>query len=289
MTTATIDAPSRTSHRTRQPGRVTFAHLIRSEWIKLVTLRSTWWTLAITVLAMIGMAAAIGSAANVMADAAGGGAAATAGIGETVMTFGYFFGQVTVAVLGALIVTGEYSTGMIRSTFAAAPGRIGALLAKASVLAVVVLVVGVVGVLLSYLVTYPMLSGNGMAVDLGEAETWRVILGAGLYLMLVSLLAFALGTIVRNSAGTIAAVLGVLLMVPLAFQILTAIGQDWAVNVSPYLPSAAGERLMSTGSALETAGTVGTTLEWWQGGLVLAGYVAVLLVVGLTLAKKRDA
>ncbi len=110
------------------PYRLSFGHVLRSEWIKFRTLRSTWWTLGITVVVMVGfslMFAAVMSSmdsAGVSAEEAGMGS--TAGIGVTVITVGYTFAQLAVAVLGALTVTGEYSTGMIRSTLSAVPSRL---------------------------------------------------------------------------------------------------------------------------------------------------------------------
>ncbi|PWD51995.1 hypothetical protein C8046_16445 [Serinibacter arcticus] len=161
------------------------------------------------------------------------------------------------------------------------------LAAKALVVGVVVFVTGVVGTLLAWLVTLPLLP-DVAAVSLTDGDTWRVIAGTGAYLALIALLSLGLGTIVRNSAGAISAVLGVLLMLPLVFTILGGLGQGWANDVMAYLPGPAGEQLMAVGGAADAMAADFATLSPAVGGLVLAGYVAVVLVVAGTLVKKRD-
>lgn len=284
MSTLTASPATRSRSPQAAPaGRVTFLHLLNSEWIKLVTLRSTWWTLGSTVVVMV-LFALMMAAANGF-DAGPDGPPPTPG--ASVVTFGYIFAQVSVGVLGALIVTGEYSTGMIRSTIAAAPGRTGVMLAKASVLAVVTFVTGVVGVLLSYLATAGML-GDGVA-DLGDGETWRIFLGAGGYLALIALFAFALGIIIRNGAATIAAILGVTLLLTILVSIL-GFSLEWLGNIAPYLPAAAGAQIMTPTMDAASAAQMGFTVSPtpWEGFAILAGYVAITLGIGLTLLKKRD-
>lgn len=291
MSTATVHAgtPAVDPGVSAGQGRVTFPHLVRSEWIKFWTLRSTWWTLGLTVVAMVGMALIMAASVAAMISDDSLPPGDSSGLAPSVITFGYFLGQVTVAVLGALVVTGEYSTGMIRSTFSAAPRRTGALFAKASVLAVVVFVTGVVATLISYVVTNPILSSKSLGLDLSEGTSWRVILGNGVYLALVALFAFALGVLIRNGAGAIAAALGVFLMLPLVFQILTALSQKWALDLYPYLPGTAGERIMTVGNFFAMGGSDSNQLVWWQGGLVLLAYVVVLIGAGLAVVKSRDA
>lgn len=285
MSTATLD-------RTQRPvgtvsagtSGINFARLVRSEWIKFWSLRSAWWTLGMTVAVMAGLALIM---AFTIDDAVGAGIGADEAA-LTTITFGYFFAQIVVAVLGALIITGEYTTGMIRSTFTADPQRLGAVAAKAVVLAVVVFVTTLIGIALSWAVTAPILSGSDIAADFSDPQTWRVILGTAAYLALVALMAFALGLILRSSAGTIAAALGILLVIPMVLNILMNFGQEWASDVYSYLPGAAGERLMAFADAGFSDPDT-TSLSWWQGGLVLLGYVGVLFGVGLALIQKRDA
>ncbi|GMA30516.1 ABC transporter permease [Litorihabitans aurantiacus] len=282
--TSTADRVGRPAPRAAGTGRVTFGHLLASEWIKLLTLRSTWWTLGLTVLGMVGLAALSGAGAGFAADSGLGD-----GFGLSAITFGYWIGQISVAVLGALIITGEYSTGMIRSTMAAAPRRVDALLAKAGVLVGVVAATAVLGIALSYLVTLPLLAPHDLAVDLGASDTWLAIGGAVAYLVLISLLAFGLGVIVRSSAGSIAAILGIVLMLPTVLSIVS-VWQSWAMDVMAYLPSEAGGRMITGHGGIGDASMPpgATLLDPAVGGLVMLSYVVVVLAIAITLLKKRD-
>ncbi len=149
-----------------------------------------------------------------------------------------------VAVLGVLIVTGEYSTGMIRSTLTAVPKRLPALWAKALVLTAVTTTTttAAVAVALSWVVALPTLHAHDTALDLRDPQTQRILLGGVLYLAAVSLLAFAVGAIVRHSAGALATVLGLRLVVEVMFRTIPA---DFFRNVSPFLPGTAGHQLLS--------------------------------------------
>jgi len=149
--------------------------------------------------------------------------------------------KLVVAVLGVLIVTGEYSTGMIRSTLTAVPKRLPALWAKALVLTAVT-TTAAVAVALSWVVALPTLHAHDTALDLRDPQTQRILLGGVLYLAAVSLLAFAVGAIVRHSAGALATVLGLLLVVEVMFRTIPA---DFFRNVSPFLPGTAGHQLLS--------------------------------------------
>lgn len=288
MTAAT--APARPAHEDDQSIRLTFAHLVRAEWIKLWSLRSTYWTLGVTVVVMVGFALIMAlNAQAVNEDFGPGGDLVIDGV--TVATFGYYFGQISVAVLGAIIVTGEYSTGMIRSTMTAAPGRLNALGAKAAVLAVVTFATGVVGVFASYLATLAMLSPFDGQADLAEPSTWRALLGAGLYLAAIALLSFGIGTLLKSSAGAIAAVLGILLLLPTVVSI-GGFWLDWVADIGPFLPDAAGGRIMAPPQevAPEFGGPdEGTTvLSPWQGFGLLSAYVAAVLAFAAVVVKRRD-
>lgn len=279
-------APARSASSAGTTG-VSYARLVKSENLKFWTIRSTWWLLGVTLVVMIGLALIMAFASAEFAE----GSAATDGvetIGVQVITFGYTFGQIMLAVLGALFITNEFSSGMIRSTFSAAPGRTGAILAKIQVLGVTTFVTGLLATFVSYLVTYPILRSHGMHISLGDWVTWRVIIGTALYLMLIALLGLAVGLIVRNNVGSQATVLGIIFVLPLVFQILAAVGQKWAETIMTYLPSSAGEALMSVdGSVFSDVGS--KSLDWWVGGLWLVGYVVVLTVLGMILVRRRDA
>jgi len=277
--------------------RLSFAGVVRSEWIKLRSLRSTFWCYLIVVLLMIGLAALVASA--LPTDAGAGGAAGPRGAAALptkpdatwllVSTVGVTFAQLVIAVLGALVVTGEYGTGMIRSTFAAVPTRLPALAAKALVFGVVTFVVTFASLVVGALLAAPILDGRGTHPDLGDSSVWLALVGAAGYLTLLGILAMAIGLLIRSTAGAIATALGLVLVAPIIFSLVASLTQaDWPRNVGAFLPSGAGGRMY----AFEPTGGVShgiLTLDGWQGLLVLAGWCVVAAIAGGILVKRRDA
>lgn len=258
---------------------VSFPRVLRSEWIKMWSLRSTYWTVLATLAAMVLIALMLGVASRVEGD--GVGPDGTMAIG-----MGYSFAQVVVAVLGVLTITGEYSTGMIRSTLAAVPTRLPALAAKAVLVAGVGFLLGVVGVAVSYVVSYPLL-GADAAASLSDPEVQRIFWGSGLYLSGVGLLGLAVGTIIRHTAGAVTLILGVLLLLATMWQLLM-MTSDWFTRSYAYLPSTAGERI----AAPEVTGAVAgapQALAPWTGYGVFMIYVAVTLLLAAVLLRRRDA
>jgi ABC-2 type transport system permease protein len=208
-------------------------------------------------------------------------------------------------VLGALVITGEYGTGMIRSTFAAVPKRLPAVVAKALVFGVTTFIVSLIGLLATALMTTPLLPGKGITPDYGDGAVWLALVGGAGYIALIGLLAFGIGLIIRNSAGGIAAALGLVLVVPTILQVLARVTRaDWPANIAAFLPSSAGSKLYGypgaaaealapgrPGGATSTAASATNTitLDSWQGLLVLVGWVVVAFVIGAILVKRRDA
>jgi ABC-2 type transport system permease protein len=224
MTAATLD------HAAVHTGPLTLPHLVRSEWIKLRTLRSTVWCYGLIVLLTIGFAVLLALTFSTQGTPS---TDAQNSVLVRAATLGVNFTQLIVAVLGALVITGEYSTGMIRSTLTAAPGRVGAYISKAIVLAVTTFVVGLIGIVAAALVALPILSAKDVQPGLFDWSVVLPMIGAAGYLTLVALLAFTFGTILRNSAGAIATVLGLLLVVPTILQILSGLTQaKWIHNVA---------------------------------------------------------
>jgi ABC-2 type transport system permease protein len=295
---ATVTAPaggpaSGTTAAATPVQNVTFWRLLHSEWIKLWTLRSTWWTLGSTVIIMAGFALMMAVVVQFLSDqmgdvdmAAEDQASMDAVLGApTVIAGGYEFAGLVVAVLGAMVITGEYSTGMIRSTFAAAPGRLGAFAAKATVLAVVTAVLTTVSLLLGWLVSYPILNANDMTLDWSNGDDVRKLYGVVIYTVLVALFALGIGTLLRHTAGAIFTVVAVFLVVPFIFSIVVAFASslDWVLDVNKFLPSVAGSAITPSGAQ------VPEVLDPWVGIGVLATYTAVIVVTGALRLKLDDA
>ncbi|MFF1879127.1 ABC transporter permease subunit [Leifsonia sp. NPDC058230] len=260
-------------------GHLTFPRVVRSEWIKFRSLRSTFWTYAIVLILGLGITTLVSfsipeSVIGQMPPSARSSFVMSAA------SFGLLFGQLAVAVLGVLVISGEYSTGMIRSSFAAVPRRTPVFVAKAIVLFVCSFVVGVVVTAAGYAIAAPVLSGKGLDADFTQGTAWA-ILGAGLYLGLVSVFALGLGTILRAAAGGIAAALGVVFLLPIIVNIVNSLTDiEWLKHVPEYLISTAGQAL---------AGGTNADFEPWQNVLIVAVWTAVSFVVGAVFLKRRDA
>jgi ABC-2 type transport system permease protein len=277
------------------------AGIVRSEWIKLRTVRSTLWCYGLLIVLVVGVGILIASLAN-FGDGDFGGAPLGSGVAITgdaagsivvgLNTAGLNIAVLIVAVLGSLIITGEYSTGMIRSTFAAAPKRTGALTAKGLVLAATAFLATVVGVWLSALITWPILSGKSIAVQLGDPYVFLPLLGGAVYITMIALLAFGFGAILRSTAGSLATVLGLMLVAPVILQLLGAItNARWVSHVSELLPQNAGSHLFDyRGASIFGGSDPGSWISnGWQGFGVLAAWNLVVLGIALIRVKRRDA
>lgn len=281
MTTTTVDTPL--PARRTAPAAVTFPSVLASEWVKLRSLRSTAWTLSVTVLAMVGLSLLIAATSVPVDDPS---LLTETSSAAPMLTTTAYLGQLSLAVLGVLVITGEYSTGMIRSTFAAVPTRLPALWAKALLTFVVGAVTAAVAVGLSALVSLPFLDQFGATLDLGDPTTVRLLGGTVLYLATLAVLALAVGAVLRHSAGALATVLGLLLVVETVFS---AIPHTFFRTISPFLPSTAGSRLMSDDGPMSMPGADQIVLTPWQGYGVLVAWVVVLLATAAVLMRRRDA
>ena len=285
MSTVTTDRPAAhgRTHRSAVGADLRFAGVLRGEWIKMFSLRSTWWTLGSTVAVMVLFALLQATSVQFLMDQPEMAGLEEFGMhGGEIVSAGYQFGMVTIGVLGALLVTGEYATGMIRSTLAAVPTRLPVLAAKAIALAAVTVAVSVVSLALAYLVTTPVLSRYDLVPDLGDAQTWQIFGGMVYFLVMVALLALGLGAVLRHSAGTITGVLGLLLLLPIALQLISL---DWVQDVMTYLPLPAATAFLAVNPEYSMAGG----LTAWQGAGVVAAYAAVALTAGAVALRRRDA
>lgn len=267
---------------------LTFGRILRSEFIKLFTVRSTFWCFAIVIVVSMGLSTLLAATF----DAGGGGIPSEQQQASWVQlaTIGSTFSQLVVAVLGVLVISGEYTTGMIRSTLTAVPRRLPMLVGKAVVIGVTTFIVGAIALVGAAILPIGLLSAAGIEPNPGDPSVWLALLGGAGYLGLLAVLSLAIGAIVRNSAGGIATALGLVLVLPTVLNIFAAVTQAaWAPNLSAFLPSSAGSRMSAfVGSAEEAIpGTV--LLEPWQATLVLLAWVAVFFAVASILIKRRDA
>jgi ABC-2 type transport system permease protein len=265
--TQTLTRPASAATPAARPS--VLPNLLRSEWTKIRSVRSTYWTLAITVAAIVGLAAAF-CAAEGPPYGAGFDPVATS-------LAGVLLGQLAIGTLGALVITSEYSTGMIRSTFITAPQRRTVIAAKAAVFAALAFVIGAVASLAAFVVGQSLLGSHG--VSLSSPGALRAVIGVGLYLGLLAIFAIGLGTIIRSTPGTIVAVLGTLLVLPSIAPVLPDAIRN---GVEKYLPSDAGQAI---GATIKSS----SSLSPWAGLAVFAMYAAVALVIGLILVNRRDA
>jgi hypothetical protein len=273
MSTAALPAEA-----DRTAAGVTLPRVVHSEWIKFRSLRSTYWTLAAAVALTVGIAALACWGAVSRLDRLPAAERAAFSPAEHSLR-GYFVAQLAIGVLGVLIVTGEYSTGMIRASLSAVPRRLPVLWAKAAVFGAAAWVVATVACLVAFFVGQSILASKHLDTTFSAPGVTRVVLGMGLYLTAVGLLAVGIGTMIRNTAGGIAALVGVLMLLPLLME---ALPSSWQDNVSPYLPTNAG-------GALTTIHQGPHDLAPWTGFGVLCLYVLASLIGAAVVLKRRDA
>ncbi len=259
-------------------GRVTQARVVRSEWTKLHSLRSTRWSLAVATVMTIGFpilfATVVSSRWSHMSlqERAHRHPLDIALVGVNIS-------QLAIAVLGVLVITGEYSTGMIRASFTAVPRRLPVLWAKTGVYAVVALVLMLPSVVIAFVASQAILrSHHILQISFSHPGVARAVLGGAVYLTLVAIFALAVGAIVRNTAGGIAAFAAIFFVIPPLMNLLPS---SWNDAVSPYLPSEAGRSIFSL-----TPGA--HSLSPGAGLALFAGYCAFVLGAAAVLLVRRD-
>ncbi|WP_157005989.1 ABC transporter permease [Agromyces laixinhei] len=282
----TITPAAHPSQRARST-TLSFGGVLRSEWIKLRSLRSTVWSYLIVIALSLGMALIMSfSMVNGMsggADASGAPADQQIALIVQSSVFGVYFGQLVVGVLGVLVISGEYTTGMIRSTLTAVPKRLPALAAKTVVLFTATFLIGLISTVGAYVASSLVFSADGVSASIAEPGVYLSLLGGALYLALIAVFALGVGTMLRSSAGGIAAVLGLLLLLPTVLQMIPA---DWAQDMIPYLLSTAGLDMFS---GAMSGGETGDGLNVWQNLLVVLAWMGASIVGAAVLLKRRDA
>lgn len=252
--------------------------ILRSEWTKLRSVRSTYWTLLVAAAATIGLSALICSVyVNRYSTL---NPQERLDFNPTTFSLsGLFLAQMAIAVLGVLVITSEFSTGMIRSTFAAVPQRGSVLAAKATVFAAVTLVIGWVSCFAAFFVGQSILSSQHIQARIGDPGVLRSVLGAGMYLAVLGLLALGIGALLRHSAGAIASLFGLIFVLP---GLMGALPASWDRTISPYLPSNAGQAIF------RTIRGGGHTLSPWVGFGVFCLYAAAALGAAALTISRRD-
>jgi hypothetical protein len=183
-------------------------------------------------------------------------------------------------VLGVLVITSEYGTGMIRATLAAVPQRRLVLAAKTAVFAVTALAVGIASCFAAYFAFQAFLpAAGGMRTSLSDPGVLRAVTGAGLYLTVLGLLGLGIGAIIRSSAGAVATLLGMLFVPSL---IVTLLPHSWQDSIGAYLPMNAGETILTVRHQPHL-------LQPWPGFGVFCLYAAIALTAGFILISRRDA
>ncbi|HEX4671488.1 MAG TPA: hypothetical protein VH279_04430 [Solirubrobacteraceae bacterium] len=270
--TATIDRAGRVTG-----GRLTQMHVALSEWTKLRSLRSTVYTLLVAAVVTVGF--------GILASAITASRWTTLSAHDkatfdplSTSLVGVNFGVLAIGVLGVLLITGEYSTGMIRSTFAAVPKRLPVLWAKAGVYSVVALAVALPSTLIAFFAGQAFLTSHHINIAFSHAGVPGAVLGSALYLTLVGLFGLGLGAILRNTAAGIASFAAIMFVIPPLVSILPA---STANAIDPYLPSNAGSAIMKIGHQAHT-------LAPWVGLAVFAGYAALSIAVAAVLLRRRD-
>ena len=277
MTTLAAHPTSPSAETARlQVQRVTPARVLHSEWIKLRSLRSTALTLAAAVLTMVAMGWVIAWATNRnWSELRPDEQAAFSAIDFTLA--GSNLAQLAIGVLGVLLITGEYATGMIRATFGAVPRRLPVLWAKAALYAAVTFGLMLLASLTAFLGGQALLGAHG--TTLSAPGSVRAILGVAGYLTLIGVFAVALGFIIRSTAGGVATLFALLLVLPGLGLLLPS---SWEDRILPYLPSNAGSTMFSSQTAADSL-SAGASL------LVLLTWVATALAAAALLVTKRDA
>jgi ABC-2 type transport system permease protein len=276
MTTMTT-APTTSARPTHAPD---FTDLMRSEWTKFRTLRSTWWSLGAMLVVSLG--ASIAATAVFTANYANlDPENRTQFQNDTVGLFlqpGSSFGQLAIAVLGALLITAEYSTGMIRATVLAAPRRTPVLAAKAAVLAAIVLVLAEVIAWICFFAG-SAIARRHVTVTLSTPGSLRAILGFGLVMAMTGLISLAIGALLRHTAGAISVALGWSLVVP---PLLGLIPGSVGNHLQYAMPQQAGQVIMDRTASADTP------YGPWTGLGIVALWTIALLALAFWSMRRRD-
>jgi ABC-2 type transport system permease protein len=280
-----MSAPATVAPATAQGGgrQAGFGHYMLAEWTKIRSVRSTAWTLILFVIITIGLTALITwvTAANWNGPHAAA-RDARALVDPTSIIFGasIYLGQLTIAVLGVLIISTEYSTGVIRASLLAVPKRLPMLAAKIAVFSLIMVVLAEIVVFASFFVGAAILHSH-VSVSLSGTDILRATIGAGLYLVVFGLFSLGIGALVRHTAGAVAIAVCVAFVLPILAGFLPS-SSPWDY-INAYLPVQAGTQVFVIHPSSPSL------LSAWEGFGVLCIWAALVLGLAAFFLDKRDA
>ncbi|MDT4894621.1 MAG: type transport system permease protein [Pseudonocardiales bacterium] len=261
---------------TRRP-TIGAGNLIRSEWTKLRSVRSTYWTGIVAVLATTGLG--IGLSIRWQRDLTAHPLRSD-GFDATLTSLnGIYLAQVAIGALGVLVISSEYGTGMIRATLGAVPQRRAMLAAKAAVFAACTVAISELTSFLTFGIGQAVLHRARAGASLADPGVLRAVIGGGLYLTAVGMLGFGLGALIRHTAGALSAFFGILFALTAIADLLPT---NWRNDVIEYLPANAGSQILTV---LPTK----DSLPPWTGLGVLCLYALAPIIAAFVLIKHRDA
>jgi len=270
--TAVLPAPERAPYRAAG-----FADVTRSEWHKFRTVRSTYWSLLVAVTLGVGVSALISLAASTHYKDASP-VDRLQWDPTAISTSGFGLAQLAIGVLGVLMITSEFSTGLIQATLAAVPRRHPVALAKALVFGLVALAVGEVVSFAAFFIGQAIIHANAPSVGIGHRDVLRAVIGSGLYVAVLGLMALGLGIIVRSAAAGIAILVAFIYVLPGVALLLPS---GLRHTVLKYWPTQAGQQVTLVYRDAHT-------LSPWAGLAWMAGFTAVVFAVGVVTLKTRD-
>ena len=272
--------------------RVRWLGVLRSEWTKIWSIRSTYFVLFLAAFFMVGLSVLIGwGLSTAFAEGEFDGPAAVFLDTTWLSLQGVGLAQLAIGVFGVLTVTSEYSTGMIRATFSAVPKRLPVLASKAIVVFAVTLLVMTPAAFAAFLLVQMVLDDFGLGASLSDPGVPRAVFGAALYLSAIGVVGGVLGWLLRSAAGAIFALVALVVILPIVLQFVTL---DWVQTIYDYLPSTAGQAVYSLGQEAgitlrDLIDADRPTFGAWEGyGILLAWAVVGLAAAGWALVR-RDA
>jgi ABC-2 type transport system permease protein len=251
---------------------------VRSEFTKIRSVRSTYWTLVAMIVVTIG----IGALACVGAISRPHGQAGPLSDPTQHSLIGLVVGQLIIVVLGALAITSEYSTGMIRTSLSVQPRRGTVLAAKGIVFTLVSLVTGLIASFASFFIGQAILATKHLNTSLGDPNVLRAVIGGGLFLAVCGMLAFGLGTLLRHTAAAISASIGLLFVL---FVLVNFLPSNWQDHVDKWIPFNAGMQVWTTATQSGSP----HMFSPWTGFAVFLGYAVIAIIAGAIVFLRRDA